>query len=207
MIDFLAVINYEHLDNGLFLTTLAKSLKKREKRGLILHEDSEYTERIIQTGVMRNEATIRCYKDLNHRLVALFADEGISTIGLNGFQKNLVKLRGESIEIDFQTIIKLPEKPMILLSAIGLSEESDRPKPISISKLAKLLTDEFDIQMIDLFSIKKNSEILMDDLPKTVIPKTSDDSFRNEHIPESFKSFECEIRMQSPSTFGNVSTN
>ena len=38
MIDFLAVLNYEHLDNGLFLTSFAKSLKKREKRGLILHE-------------------------------------------------------------------------------------------------------------------------------------------------------------------------
>lgn len=205
MLDFLAVLNYEHLDNGLFLTTLAKSLKKREKRGLILHEDSEYTERIIQTGVMRDEATIRCYKDLNHRLVALFADEGISTIGLNGFQKNLVKMKDESLEIDFQTLKNLPKEPMILLSSIGLSENSDKPVPISISNLAALLKEEFKVETIDLFSIKENSEIIVDDLPKTVIPKSTDDLFRNEHMPNSFKNFDAEVRIQSPNSFGNIS--
>lgn len=201
MIDFLAVLNYEHLDNGFFLTTLAKSLKKREKRGLILHEDSEYTERIIQTGVMRDEATIRCYKDLNHRLVALFADEGISTIGLNGFQKNLLKKKDESLEIDYQTLKNLPIEPMILLSSIGLNEDSDKPIPISISDLAASISKEFNVQTIDLFSIKENSEIISDNLPKTVIPKISDDLFRSEHIPKSFEIFDKEVRIQSPNSF------
>jgi len=195
MIDFIAVLNYEHLDNGLFLTSMAKSLKKREKRGLILHEDSEYTERIIQTGVMREEAKIRCYKDLNHRLVALFADEGISTIGLNGFQKNLIKLENDSLEIDYQTLNNLPEEPIILLSSIGLSENHGTPIPISISKLASSLRKEFNVQKIDLFSIKENSEIIKDDLPKTVVPKTIDELFRSNHIPKSFKTFNEEVRI------------
>lgn len=201
MIDFLAVLSYEHLDNGFFLTTLAKSLKKREKRGLILHEDSEYTERIIQTGVMRDEATIRCYKDLNHRLVALLADEGISTIGLNGYQKNLVKIKEESLEIDYQSLKNLPKEPMILMSSIGLNENDNKPKPISISDLAVSLSDEFNVQIIDLFSIKENSEFIVDDFPKTVIPKIIDDLFRSKHIPKSFKYFGSEVRIQSPNSF------
>lgn len=201
MIDFLAVLNYEHLDNGFFLTTLAKALKKRENRGLILHEDSEYTERIIQTGVMRDEAIIRCYKDLNHRLVALFADEGISTIGLNGYQKNLIKMDDESLEIDFNTLNKLPKEPMILLSSIGLRENYGKPIPVSISQVASSLRKEFDVPMIDLFSIKENSEIMKDDLPKTVIPKSIDELFRNNHIPKSFKTFNNEVRINSPNSF------
>lgn len=201
MIDFIAVLNYEHLDNGFFLTTLAKSLKKREKRGLILHEDSEYTERIIQTGVIRDEATIRCYKDLNHRLVALLADEGISTIGLNGFQKNLVQMKNGSLAIDYQSLKKLPKEPMILLSSIGLNENGDKPIPISISDLALSLSDELNVEIIDLFSIKENSEIIVDDLPKTVIPENSDEIFRNNHIPKSFKDFGIEVRIQSPNSF------
>jgi len=201
MIDFLAVLNYEHLDNGLFLTSFAKSLKKREKRGLILHEDSEYTERIIQTGVMRDEATIRCYKDLNHRLIALFADEGISTIGLNGFQKNLILFDNESIDIDFQLIKDLPNEPMILISSIGLSKNSNKPVPISISSLAANLCEEFKVDKIDLFSIKQNSEILIEDLPKSTTPKTTNKLFRDQHIPKSFRLFDDEIRIQSPNSF------
>ncbi len=201
MIDFLAVLNYEHLDNGLFLTTFAKSLKRREKRGLILHEDSEYTERIIQTGVMRDEAIIRCYKDLNHRLVALFADEGISTIGLNGYQKNLIKKVDDSLEIDFHSLNNLPGEPMILLSSIGLCKKSGKPIPVSISNVASSLRKEFNVPLIDLFSIKENSEIIKEDLPKTVNPKVIDEIFRNNHIPKSFKSFNNEVRINSPNSF------
>lgn len=201
MIDFIAVLNYEHLDNGFFLTTLAKSLKRREKRGILLHEDSEYTERIIQTGVMREEATIRCYKDLNHRLVALLADEGISTIGLNGFQKNLIKKNNDVIEIDFNTLKKLPSEPMILLSSIGLNVMNDKPTPISIAAIAVSLKSEFDVKMIDLFSVKENSEIMANDLPKSVIPKAAKEIFRNNHIPKSFHQFEEEVRIQSPNSF------
>ncbi len=73
--DYIAVLDYEHLDNGMFLTAFAKALSQQKSRGIILHGDSEYTERLIQTGIMREEATIRAMKDLNHRLVALFADE------------------------------------------------------------------------------------------------------------------------------------
>lgn len=201
MVDFIAVLNYEHLDNGLFLTTFAKSLKKREKRGLILHEDSEYTERIIQTGVMREEATIRCYKDLNHRLVALFADEGISTIGLNGFQKSLIKMKNGVIEIDYQTLINFPEEPMILLSSIGLDEESRKPIPVPISGVAASIREKFKLSTIDLFSIKKNSEIIVDDFPKMIVPNKSDENFRNSHIPKSFKHFYEEVRIQGPNLF------
>tara|TARA_R100001143_G_C3361367_1_gene137072 strand:+ start:9314 stop:9919 length:606 start_codon:yes stop_codon:yes gene_type:complete len=201
MIDFLAVLNYEHLDNGFFLTTLAKALKKREKRGLILHEDSEYTERIIQTGVMREEAIIRCYKDLNHRLVALFADEGISTIGLNGYQKNLIKMNGDTLEINFNTLKNLPKEPMILLSSIGLRNMSEKPIQMPISTVASSLSKEFNVPMIDLFSIKENSEFIKEDLPKTVTPNSTDKEFRNKHIPNSFKSFDNEVRVNSPNSF------
>lgn len=201
MIDFIAVLNYEHLDNGLFLTAFVKSLKKRKKRGLILHEDSEYTERIIQTGVMREEAVIRCYKDLNHRLIALFADDGISTIGLNGFQKNLIKKEGDALVIDYKTLSSLPKEPMVLLSSLGLDSGNNTPTPIPISTLASSLKEEFNVSEIDLFSIKENSEMIKNDLPKIVTPATVNEQFRNEHIPDSFKLSNEKIRIQDPNSF------
>jgi hypothetical protein len=201
MIDFIAILNYEHLDNGLFLTAFVKSLKKRKKRGLILHEDSEYTERIIQTGVMREEAVIRCYKELNHRLIALFADDGISTIGLNGFQKNLLKKEGDELVIDFKSFKSLPNEPMILLSSLGLDSGNNTPTPIPISTLASSLKEEFNVSEIDLFSIKENSEMIKSDLPKIVTPATVNEQFRVEHIPDSFKLCNEKIRLQDPNSF------
>lgn len=201
MIDFVAVLNYEHLDNGFFLAAFAKSLKRRQKRGLVLHEDSEYTERIIQTGVMRDEAVIRCYKDLNHRLIALFADEGISTIGLNGYQKGLVKKEGNSLAIDYHSLKNLPKEPMILLSSLGTDLIQNKPLPISISKLASSFKEEFNVSAIDLFSIKENSEVIKNDFPKIVTPNKVDDHFRNEHIPDSFKLYNDEVRIQDPNSF------
>lgn len=201
MTDFIAVLNYEHLDNGLFLTSFAKALQRRKKRGIILHEDSEYTERIIQTGVMRYEATIRCYKDLNHRLVALFADEGISTIGLNGFQKNLIRSNENGLNIDFHTLEKLPVEPMILISAVGVEEKNGKPVPVSISDLAFTLQNHFIGTTIDLFSIKEQVEILKNELPRKLIPELEDHVRLTEHLPKNFKNFGDEVMLHSTNTF------
>ena len=201
--DYIAVLSYEHLDNGLFLTSFARQLAQKKKRGIILHESSEYTERIIQTGVMRDEATIRCLKELNHRLVALFADEGISTIALNGHQKNLfqVATNKKSIDVNFSILDKFPPEPVILISALGVTEPERNTEPISISEAASNIQKYYNLSFIDLFSTKDNSEIIVDDLPLTIIPSECDTEFLKQNIPSSFHDFESQIRLQSPSTF------
>ena len=114
---YIAVLDYDHLDNGLFLKTFANAIANHKERGLILHSDSQYTDRIIQTGVMREDARIRAIKDLNNRLIALFADEGISAIGLNGYQRELISMAGDDITIDVEQLNKLPDQPVLLLSS------------------------------------------------------------------------------------------
>lgn len=201
--DFIAVLNYEHLDNGLFLTSFAKSLAKRNKQGIILHESSEYTERIIQTGVMREEATIRCLKELNHRLVALFADEGISTIGLNGHQKSLLlkSTNNNQLKLNAGMLRSLPDKPMILISALASVKNSHLPVIADVSEMATIMRKEFDLSYIDTFSIKEKSEIIVDDLPGILTPAKSNKEIIEEHVPLSFRSYTGAIRLHSPSTF------
>lgn len=201
--DYIAVLSYEHLDNGLFLTSFARKLARKKKRGIILHESSEYTERIIQTGVMRDEATIRCLKELNHRLVALFADEGISTIALNGHQKNLfqVETNKKRIDVNFSILDNFPPEPVILVSALGVTKAERNTEPISISEAASSIQKYYNLSLIDLFSTKENSEIIVDDLPLTIIPSECDTEFLKQNIPSSFHNFESQVRLQSPSTF------
>ena len=199
--DFIAVLDYEHLDNAMFLTSFARSLSRKKKRGIILHGDSEYTERIIQTGVMREDAQTRAIKELNHRLVALFADEGISTISLNGFQKSLVKTDGKRVVIDKKQILSFPQEPMLLISNLGLNTVTGKPAPIPLQELSVAFHKGFDLDGIDLFSIKESADIIREDLPKLIDLDECSIEFKEEHIPKNFRNESLTIRLNSASTF------
>jgi hypothetical protein len=199
--DFLAVLDYEHLDNGVFLTSFAKSLANKQNRGLIIHGDSEHTERIIQTGVMREEAQIRAIKELNHRLVALFADEGVSTIALNGFQKSLITYDGSTIEIDKKQIDRLPEHPMILISNLALDPTSEKYRPIQLTNMATALSATFEIDEVTLFSIDDSSDFIKQDFPENLIISDADKSFVEKHIPENLRNLSTKIKLKTGTNF------
>ena len=199
--DYIAVLSYEHLDNGLFLTSFAKALAQKKKRGIILHESSEYTERIIQTGVMRDEATIRCLKELNHRLVALFADEGVSTISLNGHQKELISTDQNSLDINFAILEKLPQEPVILISALAARRPDQHAEPVPVSLIAEKIRSNYNFSYIELFSTRDNSEIIVDDLPQIIRPSDQSKDFLEQNVPSSFHDFTGRVRLHSASTF------
>lgn len=199
--DFLAVLDYEHLDNGVFLTSFARSLANRKKRGIIIHGDSEYTERIIQTGVMREDAQIRAIKELNHRLVALFADEGISTIAINGFQKSLVTTDRNRIHLQTSQINLFPKEPMLLLSNLAEDSRTGKPIPVPLPELARSITMNLDLTRITLFSIKEGGDLIEQGFPKQIKPTHTDQKFLELHLPESFRNFEEEIEITVPSRF------
>lgn len=199
--DFLAILDYDHLDNGVFLTSFAKSLSKKEKRGIIIHSDSEHTERIIQTGVIRQEAKIRAIKELNHRLVALFADEGVSTIALNGFQKSLLKIGGDIIEFDKKQINALPDPPMILISNLAVDIRANDYRTVPLSDMAELLSDQFGIDAITIFSMDESSDFIKQDFPEMMKLSEADQSFVEKHIPENLRDLSTQIRLKTASTF------
>ncbi|MDZ7719449.1 MAG: hypothetical protein U5K72_11590 [Balneolaceae bacterium] len=199
--DFLAVLDYDHLDNGVFLTSFAKSLAKKNSRGLIIHGDSEHTERIIQTGVMRNEAKIRAIKELNHRLVALFADEGVSTIALNGFQKQLLTYDGSTVEIDKNQIDKLPEHPMVLISNLAIDTRTGRHATIPLTEMATALSDTFKIDEITIFSMDESSDFIKQDFPDKLNISNADKSFIEKHIPEKLRNLSTTVQVKTGSSF------
>lgn len=202
--DYIAVLDYDHLDNGLFLSAFAKAIAKHKKRGIIIHAESKYTERLIQTGIMREEATIRAIKDLNHRLVALFADEGVSTIGVNGYQRSLIKERNGSIDVDVEQFHKFPEHPALLVSSLIDTDEHDQPKPISIAAMAYALKNELNINDVIIFSSAEGGDIIKQDLPKTFSRKSpSDSTFLEKQVPKDFRDAKFEIKLTTARDFSN----
>lgn len=201
--DFIAVLEYEQLDNGLFLTAFARSLARRKSRGIVLHGDSEYTERLIQTGMMREDARIRAIKDLNHRLIALFADQGISAIGLNGYQKSMIRVQNGELHINRNVIDTLPVHPMLLISNLAESTESGRPVPVSLPELSEKLQMLYSVCDITVFSIHEASEIVKNELPVKTSAQSLGDEFKTRHLPEGFRQSETSILLTTADAFGS----
>lgn len=137
---YLFILDYKNLDNGGFLKLFAKRLSElRLDSFMVLHADSEYTDRIMQTGVMRQDAIIRSIKELNLRLTALFADEGIPMIAINGYQRNTVVLKADgSIVINSSYLKKLGTQTNVLLSTLSKDTDSNAT-PIPLADLAEAI--------------------------------------------------------------------
>lgn len=197
---FITALDYEHLDNGMFLTAFARALSQKKERGIILHGDSEYTNRIIQTGVMREDATIRATKELSRRLVALLADEGVPVIALNGYQKSLVTITNDRITIDKSQIENLPGETIILISNLVTYQERSF-QSLSLSDLSEAFLTTFQIEELTLFSIKDGADIMSAEYPKIVGLSDSYNEGVKQQIPKEFRSADYRIRLTTPSVF------
>jgi len=153
---YLALLDYNHLDNTLFLTAFAKALAQHgNRKGIIVHGDSSHTERLIQTGMMRQDAQKRAVRDLNRRMIGLLADEGVSAIGLHGEQKELIRNESGTLVLDHKQLKKLPEIPVLLLS--NLVADAGSTSMVPLEKLGPFLAQELGYRLIT-FTTKMNEE-------------------------------------------------
>jgi len=208
---YLAVLDHDHLDDGVFLNSFAHSLSQQQNnkqiQPIILHTDSAYTDRIIQTGVMRNEATIRSMKDLNKRLVALFADEGVSTIGLNPYKKNLITLANGNLKMDHTILEGLPRRPVLLLSSLVQNLDTNEVEPIDLPQMIDFLQQELDHDELFIFMKSDESEVFTpDDIDEALSWKHMPEDFREEQIPDELDHLNRRIRITNARDFNQLPT-
>jgi len=206
---YIAALDYDHLDNGVFLTTLARSLSEQQGndnlRSVIVHGDSEYTERIIQTGVMREEARIRSVKDLNNRLVALFADQGVSTVGINPSQRNVISRNDNDLQLDHSFLGSLPNQSVLLLSTLIWDAVSEQPTIVELPRLTSFLFDELQADQLFLFSKSDEAEVFTNpDKPQDLHWDDLDDSYQDQQIPDEFTNFGKSVRLTSARDFNQL---
>ena len=203
---YLAALDYEHLDNGVFLTTLARAISRQENvRPILIHSDSEYTERVIQTGVMRDDAVVRSIKGLNHRLIALLADQGVSTIGINGYQRELITLENDTLSLDKGFFDRLPSQSALLLSTLVLDKASGNPVPIELTRFATFLRKELAIDELFIFSASDTDELFTkEEKPGEMKWENLDDEYQNVFIPEEFKQFNRPLRLTTAREFDRI---
>lgn len=206
---YLAALDHDHLDNGVFLTSLARSLAEQQKkpavRSIILHTDSEYTERIIQTGVMRDQATIRSLKDLNKRLVSLLADQGVSAIGINPYKRNFITLKDGKLKLDHSFLEQLPNRPVLLLSTLVQDIVRGQQAAVELPRMLAFLREQLQPEELFIFSKAEESEIFTNTgNPDTIAWETMDQNFRDTQIPNEFTDFNYPLRLTTARDFSLI---
>lgn len=203
---YLAALDYAHLDNGVFLSSLAQAISRQNKvRPILIHGDSEYTERIIQTGVMREQATIRSIKDLNHRLIALLADQGVSTIGINGYQRELITLSDNGLHMDIDYFESLPSQSALLLSTLVFDKNTGGARPVELNRLAAFLNESLPVEEFFIFSASDQDELFTEEeKPAKVKWDDIDELFQNKFIPEEFHHFGKAARLTTAREFNRI---
>lgn len=201
-IQFIAVLDHEHLDNSLFLTSFAKSIAALgDRKGIIVHGDSPYTDRLIQTGMMREDARLRAIKDLNKRLIGLFADQGIPTIGVHGFQKNLITKKDQTIEVDRAGLNSLHTIPNLLLS--NLVAYQGEAHHIPLAEFARMLSINLDEVDLLLFSKNEKDEILVSETKTEMRWTELSEDFYEEVVPEEFRDFHFPAKITTATELAN----
>lgn len=203
---YLAALDYEHLDNGVFLTSLARAISQQnDVRPILIHGDSEYTERVIQTGVMREEAIVRSIKGLNHRLIALLADQGVSTIGINGYQREMITLENGTLSLDQNFFGSLPGQSALLISTLVLDASNGKPTPVPLAQLASFLRDELKIDELFIFSASDTDEVLINESkPDKMKWNDLDEEYQRLFIPKEFNEYGDPLRLTTARDFDQV---
>ncbi len=199
---YIAVLDHEHLDNSVFLTSFARSLSQHgHRKGLVVHGDSPYTDRLIQTGMMREDARLRAIKDLNRRLIGLFADQGASAIGVHGYQKGLVKKDSTGVSINTDSLEQLHSTPHLLISS--LVEEEKKTAYVPVPEFVKSISPSIEDTEIILFSRKEEDEILVDESETTLSWDDLPEGFEEETLPAEFQNFNFPVKMTTATAFSN----
>lgn len=203
---YLAALDYLHLDNGMFLTSLAQAISKQKNvQPIIIHSDSEYTERVIQTGVMREDAKIRSIKDLNHRLIALLADEGISAIGINGYQRELITIQNNTLKLDQAYFNTLPKEPVLVISSLVLDSSTGGIIPLSLPTITGFLFDAISADELFIFSQSEADEIMeTEDIPSQISASKLNSTFWENKIPAEFHQFAQPMRFTTAQKFHKI---
>lgn len=163
---YIAFIDYKNLDNSLFLKSLASATASQDTKitpRIFIHSDSEYTERLIQTGMMREDARSRAIRELNKHLVILFADYGVPAIGLNGYQRELATFDADAgrLTIDRRYLYSLPPQAILVVSNLIHIVGEEKPQVCSIQRYLAELSGLQGISNLYAFS---SPEIISDNI-------------------------------------------
>jgi|GEM_PF-4334721 hypothetical protein len=186
----LILIDYIHLDNALFMKSLAQEIGRINDKHevMLIHGTSPYQERLKAAGYEHNKARLRSSKELNRRMIALLADEGVAAVGIHAFQRSLFSRDNKSkqLMVNTETLKTMNLTSTLVLSNVGQIRE-DSYDLLSISEMAEALLRQTDYEYCFTFPATEKMNV---DLPDKL-----DQASRLNLLPEELLDYECDARM------------
>lgn len=203
---YIALLDYHHLDHSFFMKLFAESMAlQKDCSGIILHGDSAYTDRLIQTGMLREDAVVRSTKDLNHRIIALLADNGIAGIGVNGYQKNIIRRKGEQLIVHNKWIEERPPGTHLVISNLVMDESQQMPVPVPLNNMAATLSKQLDCDTIILFPNNDTDDfVIRNDILLSAKNKSNNEKELSHRIPDDLKPLPDYCYLCSTMDFGKL---
>ena len=203
---YIALLDQQHLENNLFMKSFAHAVSRQKNvQSIILHGDSPYTDRLIQTGMMREDAQIRSTKELNIRIITILADYGVSAIGLNPYQRNAITSNGYDLTIDTPFLQSLPSSTVLILSNLIGDRNQTKPIVYPVVTMVEKLKDALDIDEVFVFSSDEKEEILNTKTSTASIKwQNLEEIYKNNFIPREIVNSPISFRMVTTKGFSQV---
>ncbi len=199
---YIAILDHQHLDHSFFMKSFAESMSKQKKsQAIILHGDSPYTDRLIQTGMIRSDALLRSTRDLNHRIITLLADNGISAIGINGYQKKIIQQEKNELLIQKEWFESRPPSTHIVLSNLVWCCHTNTVIPVPLVELANKLNEQFSQLPVVIFAKAETSGALSEKSEEKFDISRIQPEQASMSIPDDLKPVPRNGHLSTPETF------
>jgi hypothetical protein len=138
MANLIVVLDRHHLEQPLFMKLFGQKIRRvKSERLIILHADSAYTQRLIDSGSDAEKAIIRSTKEINLKLVNLLAENGHSAASLHGYHKQAVfKTETQQLVINPSYFLQHPETVITVCSNLVLDSDLKSTTPTPLGNLA-----------------------------------------------------------------------
>jgi len=138
--DYIAIIDREQAGNSLYLKSFSRALRNQTHlRGIFIHADNQRTENMIQDGVMRDQARKRVTRETTKRLVDMFAEAGVASVGMQGWQIAAIENeRDVVLKVDPRE--KIPPHTHLVLSNQMDVDGSELDSDVLAMNLSRILT-------------------------------------------------------------------
>jgi len=147
---YIILLDRDQAGQTLYLKSLAKgAAKHRGIRGIFVHTDNERTDLLLQEGVMRNDARKRVIRETNRRLVDLFAEAGVGSVGMQWHQMGHVDTSG-ALTFTNDPRTRIPHSTHLIMSNMvdGTGDVID------IEELGRALSTAMTLPLIKVHAVR-----------------------------------------------------
>lgn len=138
----LIVLDDAHMGNRLYMNAFGSAVKALMTDPVVLlHDCAEHTEALIQTGMMRRDASVRAARETNRKLTTWLADFGIAATGVQGDRRGLIRIADGRPTFRMDLFNTFPSNTLRVVCT--LVEDADgAPATRPITELSSLLQTE-----------------------------------------------------------------